>query len=67
MTEITETVEDSVDTVEEDLSAADAAITLAVAFVVGAVTAVGVPRLYRRIKNRKNVESNIIEATSREV
>lgn len=67
MTEITETIEDSVDTVEEDLSAADAVITLAVAFVVGAVTAVGVPRLYRRIKNRKNVDFESIETTSREV
>ena len=66
MTEITETVEDAVETVEEDLSAADAAITLAVAFVVGVVSAVGVPRLYRRIKNRKNVEFESIETTSRE-
>ena len=67
MTENTETVEETVEAGEEDLSAADAAITLAVAFVVGAVTAVGVPRLYRRIKNRKNVEFDSIETTSREV
>jgi hypothetical protein len=67
MTEITETVEDSIETGEEDLSAVDALITVAVSALVGAVAAVGVPRLYRRIRNRKTVDQNAIETTSREV
>lgn len=67
MNEVTETIEDSVETAEENLTAVDALVTLAASALVGAAVAVGVPRLYRRIKNRKNVSLDVIEATSREV
>lgn len=67
MNEVTETIEDSVETGEEDPTALDIVLACTIPVLVGAVAAVGLPRLYRRIKNRKNVEFESIETTSREV
>ena len=67
MTEITETIEDSVEDAQEDATVVDVLATLAVSALVGAVAAIGIPRVYRRIRNRKPVSLEVIETTATEV